>query len=362
MGASTPTNRTTPERVDYDSEESTDDIFEPPAKSRKRSTSGPRPREIGLMRDGTDERSASFIGSASGIHFVRTVYDAFSKKAATQKLGARRVEKDLVPGEDDRLDHNLDRPQTIPTTLWSKEEVTINQVSSGEEMRKHVSFEDLVEWTRNYFDNWHPPFPFLHAPSTLDTLEMLSQRGLNGIDDLQYIILRSIISISLADSRQNGLRAVKPVPAALTFKTYDEASSSLQLVLVRPTSLLSLQASLGVQVFLVSLLRLNAASRVGGLIFRTALHLGLHRCPARFSCFSEEESELRRRIFWSIYCLDRYLCQSLGLPLNVHDDDVDVCYPDEERHITSTREPRSGESISPAGTSALSQSISSQIE
>jgi hypothetical protein len=106
---------------------------------------------------------------------------------------------------------------------------------------------------------------------------------------------------------------------------------SLYTLLCAPPTIRILQAAFGVQLFLTSLLRLNAASRVGGTIIRTAFHLGLHRCPVRFS-FSGPEIATRRRLFWSIYCLERYLSQALGIPLGIKDDDIDVCYPNAEIH------------------------------
>jgi hypothetical protein len=83
-----------------------------------------------------------------------------------------------------------------------------------------------------------------------------------------------------------------------------------------------------------------------------ALHLGLHRCPARFEQFSAAEVEIRRRLFWSIYSLERYLSQSLGLPLDLRDDDLDVCYFDNETH----RPPDAAPNRSPQGTTATGSS------
>ena len=141
--------------------------------------------------------------------------------------------------------------------------------------------------------------------------------------------------MSLADHRQDQGTGSIQYPAHLVFQTYDSAVDSLQPVLSRPTSILSIQAALSVQMFLISMLRLNAASRLGGLIVRMALQLGLHRCPARFSSFSPSDRELRQRIFWSIYAMDRFLSQSMGLPLSLQDDDLDVCFPITERHLPS---------------------------
>jgi hypothetical protein len=106
----------------------------------------------------------------------------------------------------------------------------------------------------------------------------------------------------------------------------------VQYAFSQPVCIQSLQAALSVQLFLVSMLRLNAASRLGGLIIRMALQMGLHRCSNRYPSFSSAQRELRHRIFFSLYCIDRFICQSTGLPLSLRDDDIDVCYPSLERH------------------------------
>lgn len=143
-----------------------------------------------------------------------------------------------------------------------------------------------------------------------------------------------MLSISLADSRQ-GTPFREPIPQALLFGTVEEAMSSSQFALYQPASIYATQAALSIQLFLISMLCLNAASRLGGLIVRMAFHLGLHRCPTRFPFFTAEEAAKRRRVFWCLYCSERLLCQSLGLPLDIRDDDVDVCFPGEEEHGTA---------------------------
>lgn len=300
------------------------------AKRRKKAStadgSRPSPREIGFMRESHNAGSASFLGSSSGIHFIRHVYDAFARRSADlQQTRAR--DRSSVPGEDDRLRgsgaaHDTDE-------LWSRNEL-------HHARNPKFSFEDLVNWTRRYFENWHPLFPCLHAPTVLKSMEVLCSQGPTSINRLDMIVIRSIISTSLADSRQIMVSGSKiaPVPVALVFQTVHHVMHDIQTLLSEPTTLPLLQAAFTAQLALTSLLRLNAASRVGGVIVRTAFHLGLHRCPGRFSCFSSEEVDIRRRLFWSIYCLERYLSQALGIPLSIRDDDIDVCYPGEERHVS----------------------------
>lgn len=293
------------------------------AKRRKHTTTDapkPSPREIGFMRESRDEGSASFLGSSSGVHFIRNVYNAFARRSE-QLYRTQARDRGSVPGEDDRLRGNREE-------LVSKDELDLTKES--------FSFNDLVKWTHSYFERWHPMVPFLHAPAVLKIMETASEKGLPCVTRQDMIILRSIVSISLGDIRQRkgSDSDVGPVPVVLVFRTVKDVMQDVQCLLEEPTTLSLLQAAVSAQLTFISFLRLNAASRVGGVITRTACHLGLHRCPGRYSCFSIKEAALRRRLFWSIYSLERYLSHALGTPLSIQDNDVDVCYPGAERHST----------------------------
>ncbi|KAL4975176.1 fungal-specific transcription factor domain-containing protein [Aspergillus desertorum] len=295
----------------------------------KRQKLTPRAHELGVMRKFTDNgsESASFLGSSSGIHFIRIVYNVFARRSAHLKQPQQTSKDAQVPGEDDQLH------QQYPD-LWLPHELNLQTNTPL------PTFETLVQWTRPYFENWHPIFPFLSGPAFLIILEHLSRDGFSNLSAADGILVRSIISISLMDRRQTKLSSIEnPVPAALVFRSVHQAMESLYTLLCSPPTVPILQAAFGVQLFLTSLLRLNAASRVGGIIIRTAFHLGLHRCPVRFS-FSSPEIATRRRLFWSIYCLERYLSQALGIPLGIKDDDIDVCYPNAEIHSSMDEDHR----------------------
>jgi hypothetical protein len=280
------------------------------------------PGELGSMRKGADTSSSSFVGSGSGIYFVRTVQKAFAKNRNRNPRDGEGINEDFVPGEDDRL-----QSQNPSRSLWNSDEVDLENVSL-----EPVSFDDLVRWSQSYFEIWHPPFPFLHAPSFLDLLERISVRGVESLSILEAITVRAVLSISVADRRQMPKDGGKLIPSKLVFGTIDEAIACLAPVTMQSSTLAGLQALIGIKIFLVSMLRLNAASRIGGVIVRISFHLGLHRCPSRYKQFSAADAGIRRRVFWAIYSLERYLSQSLGLPLDLKDEDIDVCYPDDELH------------------------------
>ena len=298
----------------------------PPKRRRTSQAFKEKLGEFGLMRNGGSDNLVSFVGSASGIYFIRSVYGSLAAHRASQENSTTTPKSDVVPGEDDQLCSGTVDGSTY---LWHPQEVITTAVDSRTDS---LTFEALLGWTRSYFDTWHQPYPFLHAPSILDLFERLVESGQTGeLESVQVTILRSLMSISLADRRQTHTH-MPPVPADLVFDSYDASIRSIGEILVRPTSIETLQAVVSVQLFLVSMMRYSAASRLEGLTVRMAFQLGLHRCPFRYSAFSANDARLRQRLFWSIYCIDRYVCQSLGLPLAISDNDVDVCYPGKERH------------------------------
>jgi hypothetical protein len=129
----------------------------------------------------------------------------------------------------------------------------------------------------------------------------------------------------------------KLVPKTLVFHSVNDAIRSVQLVLTEESSILSLQALVSVQLFLTTMHRYNAASRLEGLAIRMAFQLSLHRCPLQLS-IPNKEAELRKRLFWSVICVDRHICIRLGTPLGIRSDEANVCYPHTERH--HQREPQ----------------------
>lgn len=101
-------------RADFtlmDASKATPEISEegltPPSKRVKVMPSPQRSQqELGVMRDGSSQLHAGFVGSASGIHFIHSVYGAFAGTARSRTS----PQDNLVPGEDDHLGN---MPKTI---------------------------------------------------------------------------------------------------------------------------------------------------------------------------------------------------------------------------------------------------------
>lgn len=296
------------------------------AVKRQRTERGPWER--GVMRDGNESGLPRFIGSGSGVHLIRTVFDVLARThTGSSQSHHVSTAADLVPGEEDQL-------VSPPSGLQSRAGLPVSPFWQSDEIASGVTavdFDNLLQWTESYFEHWHPAFPFLHGPAFLGVLEQVSENGIKTLGQADAVIVRSVLSISLADSRQMGSRH-HPFPSNLLFLSQDDISASLAYMLGSPASTSNIQAALCVQLFLISMLNFSMASRVGGIIVRMAFHLGLHRCPSRYPNFTAHEATMRRRLWWSIYCLERLVCQTLGSPLGIRDDDLDVCLPSEEIH------------------------------
>lgn len=63
-----------------------------------------------------------------------------------------------------------------------------------------------------------------------------------------------------------------------------------------------------------------------GLAMRTSIDLGLHR-EAHYNNLSPYRGQLRRRLFWSVYFLERVVALSLGRPYSIADRDIDANLP-----------------------------------
>ncbi|KAI0243564.1 hypothetical protein L0F63_004842, partial [Massospora cicadina] len=67
-----------------------------------------------------------------------------------------------------------------------------------------------------------------------------------------------------------------------------------------------------------------------GIALRMAIEMGLHRehLPERTDPPIVKERELRRRVWWGCYILDRTASVTSGRPLTLDDDEYDTCFPD----------------------------------
>lgn len=75
-----------------------------------------------------------------------------------------------------------------------------------------------------------------------------------------------------------------------------------------------------------------------GLAMRTSVDLGLHRKQSE-THFDHSTVQKRRRLFWSVYSLERTIAISMGRPFSIPDRVIDVELPEDEADANSPASP-----------------------
>ncbi|KAK4936883.1 Transcriptional activator [Elasticomyces elasticus] len=78
--------------------------------------------------------------------------------------------------------------------------------------------------------------------------------------------------------------------------------------------------------YMQNLNRKDAAFLYIGLAIRMAISLGLHQ-EVDDPLMDIAEREHRRRVWWSVYSMDRIISVKSGNPISIHDEDIDVAWP-----------------------------------
>lgn len=102
----------------------------------------------------------------------------------------------------------------------------------------------------------------------------------------------------------------------------EQATKNLHHVIARYHGIKSIQILLLFAIYNLRSPKGLGAWNYTGLAMRGCIELGLHRpAPVRTSPLMEE---MRKRVFWTTYCLDRQVSIILGRPLAISDRDIDV--------------------------------------
>ena len=307
------------------------------------------PIEIGSLSASSPEDS-QFIGSSSGVFFVNTVYRAFAKSKNGERpdIPVSDTEPDPETVDQDAVDQSIaadtisgrsDRdPPFSGNQADGENSLTYGLTLEGHGLGRPPSRDLGQQLIVTYFQTWHSLFPFLLGRTFLQEVDSFyagNDMSLGPTVTLgqhkqtcRAIIFQSVFNIAALD------RVDLHLPSGCRIGS-SAAIVSLIGVLASKHDLLTLQALMAAQLYLIATLALHAASTIGGILIRSLFHAGYHRCPNRYSQLSQQDCDIRKRVFWSAYIADRHLSQALGIPLGIQDSDVDVCVPGmEEMHCT----------------------------
>ncbi|RDW93727.1 fungal specific transcription factor domain-containing protein [Aspergillus mulundensis] len=119
---------------------------------------------------------------------------------------------------------------------------------------------------------------------------------------------------------------VVPKPERNPGWPFYQISKRLLADVVSSCSMTSVQACLLQGAFLMTTTAHDAAYNLLGVAMRMAINMGMHR-HNRTNSLHPRVHELRNRLWWSVYALERLFTFQLGRPIMIEDDEIDTPFP-----------------------------------
>ncbi|KAI8954970.1 fungal-specific transcription factor domain-containing protein [Xylaria longipes] len=247
--------------------------------------------EIGLVSLGAN-RDPRYIGPSSGYVFCKLMLAASSRAGKTTKT----------------VDNST---QSVAPYLRELLVETQGPIS--------ITKDQAVNLCQTYFDIIHVQYPFLHHPTFLHLLQQFFE------DDAQDYIAGFQIYMVLAISATIVSRLHKiPLSGERYYMTAMQHFEKIQM----ESSIQGLQCILLLLIFAMHspTVRLDVWC-LNYQCIASVLDLGLQRAVTTGSGITRLDQEMRTRIFWVVYTLDRTIATMMGRPIGLRDEACDFRMP-----------------------------------
>lgn len=183
---------------------------------------------------------------------------------------------------------------------------------------------EALSLLKDYFENFNCMFPLFHQPTFMHLVE-------RQYSDDPYEGTGWWASLNCALAFAHRLRVMSNlVPQEEDEKAWGYIKNALGTfaeLTMRNTDLLSVQALLGMALFMQGTPNPQPTFVLVATAIRLAHSIGLHKKGTGFN-LNPIEIEQRKRVFWIAYMLDKDLCLRAGRPPAQDDDDMNVELPD----------------------------------
>lgn len=179
---------------------------------------------------------------------------------------------------------------------------------------------------KDFFENFNCMFPLFHEPTFMHlvdkhySLEPYEGSGWWASLNVALAIAHRLRVMSNVVSQEEDNHAWGYLKNAMAVQTE---------LTMRNTDLLSVQALLGMALFLQGTPNPQPSFFLTAAAIRLAHSIGLHKRGSGFN-LNEVELEQRKRVFWIAYLLDKDICLRSGRPPSQDDDDMNVDLPSED--------------------------------
>ncbi|KAK5136365.1 hypothetical protein LTR08_003491 [Meristemomyces frigidus] len=179
----------------------------------------------------------------------------------------------------------------------------------------------------SYFAHFNQMFPLFHEPTFMHLVALqYTAHPYTGSGWWASLNVALAIAHRLRVTSDFGCEAAEDAKAWGFLKN---AMAVMTELTMRNTDLLSIQALLGMALFLQGTPNPQPSFFLVAAAIRLAHSIGLHKRGSGFG-LNGVENEQRKRVFWIAYLLDKDICLRSGRPPVLDDDDMNVELPAEE--------------------------------
>jgi len=178
----------------------------------------------------------------------------------------------------------------------------------------------------HYFEYFNSSLPLFHEPTFMHLVDMQ-------YSDSPYAGSGwwACLNVALAIAHRMRVLKTKAAPPnsveeANGWAYFKNALAVVPELILKNTDLLSVQALIGMCIFLQGTPNPQPSFALIGAALRSAQSIGLHKRGQGYG-FNTVEVEQRKRVFWLAYCVDKDVCLRSGRPPAQEDSDWNVDLP-----------------------------------
>lgn len=186
--------------------------------------------------------------------------------------------------------------------------------------------EEALSLFKDFFENFNCMFPLFHEPTFMHLVEKQYSK-----DPYEGSGWWASINVALAIAYRIRVMS-NVVPQEDDQKAWLYLKNAMGVITeltMRNTDLLSVQALLGMALFLQGTPNPQPSFFLIAAAIRCSHTIGLHKRGSAFN-LNPIEAEQRKRVFWIAYLLDKDTCLRAGRPPAQDDDDMNVELPSED--------------------------------
>ncbi|KAI4836089.1 cytochrome P450, partial [Aureobasidium sp. EXF-8845] len=214
----------------------------------------------------------------------------------------------------------FDYDQAIDFSLLAEEStMPLFDTSTQRETIQLPTRTEVLRLATFYFDHSHTLYPIIHQQEVMSDIHSVSQNPDHQLTMSPPCLFRIWMVLAIGSTTYSSIALTEEFVSQLYYEkamTYFDASMDHGDVIALEAIMLQVSFSFFNQSgpntwFLV------------GTAARLALGMGLH-CDSTYQGLSNVQAIRRKRLFFSIYMMDRLVSITLGRPFAIHEDDIDI--------------------------------------